>query len=863
MERAFYEIGIIEKMGYQGYFLIVADFIQWSKDHKISVGPGRGSGAGSIVAYALNITNLNPLSYGLLFERFLNPDRISMPDFDTDFADSRRHEVIEYVSRRYGRDHVAQIITFGTMASRMAVRDVGRVMGLSYGEVDIIAKLIPTGVGLQESLDTVKELKAIYDGSPKIKRCIDIAIKLEGVVRHTSMHAAGVVVSKDRLTEYCPLQEAAKGDISTVTQYSMTPVEHLGLLKFDFLGLSNLTIIQTALKIIRKTKEIDLDIDNLPVDDPKTFKLLSDAETTGVFQLESDGMKRYLKELKPSVFEDIIAMVALYRPGPMQWIGKFIDRKHGREEITYAHPLAKNALENTYGIIVYQEQLMQMSKDMAGFTGGQADTLRKATAKKIKELMAKIGKEFVEGCVKNGIDRKIADELYNAMQDFAQYSFNKSHAACYALIAYQTAYLKAHFPSEFMAALMTSNQDNLDKLAIDIAECEKMGIRVLAPSVNESFEEFGVVKETGNIRFGLSAIKNVGIAVAEEIVAERKNGGIYKDLRDFITRLGSKVINKKSMEALAMAGGLDDLGERAELLYNMEKILSYASTFQKNSNCGQVSLFCNPEEVELAEIVMDKTLAVPKKQKLAWERELLGMYVSEHPLSGIIHILEPHRTKKLSEITEDIDGQYVRVAGIITSMQEIVTKKNQKMIFAKVEDTTTHVEILAFPKILEATRTMWFNDKIISVEGFVSFKDGAPKILAESVYEIEETTIAPAFEPKSKRGSYQKGSWNNRNDSSQSFTNHSSTSSNTTSAPIKKPILKEIIITVPKQSDKSILIEIKEILQSHPGEGKTSIKIPTPDNGFKTIEVKNKVEICPVLVRKLSDLVSKENIQTL
>lgn len=863
-DRFKYELAVISKMDYEGYFLIVADFIQWAKDQKISVGPGRGSGAGSIIAYAFNITNLNPLDYGLLFERFLNPDRISMPDFDSDFADSRRSEVIEYVCKKYGRDHVAQIITFGTMAARMAVRDVGRVLGMSYNEVDIIAKLIPAGMNLNDSLLNIYELKDLYNGNQQVKQCIDIAIRLEGVVRHASMHAAGVVISKDKLTEYCPLQEATKGDISTVTQYSMGPIEHLGLLKFDFLGLSNLSIIQNALRIIRKTRNIEIDIDRLDMNDKKTYALLSKAETTGVFQLESDGMKRYLKELKPTVFEDIIAMVALYRPGPMQWIDSFIARKHGREPISYVHPKAKEALKNTYGIIVYQEQVMQMSKDMAGFSGGQADTLRKAMGKKIKELMVKVGKEFVAGCAQHGVDKKIAEDLYLAMQDFAQYAFNKSHAACYAMIAYQTAFLKAHYPSEFMAALMTSNKDDLDKLAIDIAECDRMKIKVLPPSVNESFEDFGVVKENDNVRFGLSAVKNVGLAVAEEIVEERKKGGIYKDLKDFISRLQGKVINKKSMESLVMAGALDDLGERAELLYNMEKILTYAANFQKNKSAGQSSLFGSEDSIETADISLDKTKPADKKQRLSWERELLGMYVSEHPLSGIGHIIEPHRTKKLSEVRTDIEGEYIRVSGIITNLQKILTRQNQNMIFAKLEDTEANIEILVFPKLLETTLALWQNDKIVAVEGFVSFKDGAPKILAELVYEIDEKMVAPAFVPKEKkRNGFDKWKKNgNGNNGNSNAFGKSLPPEGNSSDKIVTTVPETLIINIPPNSGRSILLEIKEILTSHPGLSKVIIKISNNGDGFKEIKVKNTTELSPVVLRRLKELVGRDCVQT-
>lgn len=859
-QRYQYEYGVIKQMGFFGYFLIVADFIQWSKDHKISVGPGRGSGAGSIIAYALNITNLEPLKYDFLFERFLNPDRISMPDFDTDFADSRRNEVIEYVCHRYGRNHVAQIITFGTMAARMAIRDVGRVLGMTYSEVDMIAKLIPFGMNLTGALDSISELKEIYNGSEQVRKCLDIAKKLEGVVRHASMHAAGVVISKAPLLEYCPLQMATKGDISTVTQYSMIPLEHIGLLKFDFLGLSNLTIIQNALRIIRKTKDVELDIDNLPLDDKKTYQLLTKGDTIGVFQLESDGMRRYLKELRPTVFEDIIAMVALYRPGPMQWIDDFISRKHGRSAVTYVHPKAEAALKNTYGIIVYQEQVMQISKDMAGFTGGQADTLRKAMGKKIKALMEKMGKEFLNGCVKNGVDKKIAEDLYQAMQDFAQYAFNKTHAACYALIAYQTAYLKSHYPSEFMAALMTSNNDDLDKLAIDISECDRMNIKVLPPSVNESFEEFGVVKETGNIRFGLGAIKNVGQAVAEEIVEERKNDGQYQDFKDFITRLDSKVINKKSIEALAMAGAFDDMSERATIVYNMEKILAYATSIQKNRSTGQTSLFGTEAESNMADLKLEQTKPADKKQRLAWERELLGMYVSEHPLSDLAHLIEPNRTKRLREITPDIEGKFVRVAGVVTTIQKILTRQNQKMIFTKLEDMDSNIEILVFPKLLENDADIWQADKVIAIDGYVSFKDGAAKILAEAVYSLDDGRKLPNFVERGKKKNNFKFNGGNGHSSQE---NASKASQKPKKEPqIYKPALKTLSIEIPHGSDRSILFEIKEILENYPGESSVILKIPNNGNGCKEVAIKQKADLSPVVLRKLKELVGKEGVFT-
>ncbi|MEI6498480.1 MAG: DNA polymerase III subunit alpha [bacterium] len=851
-ERYLYEYGVIDHMGYQGYLLIVADYVQWAKDQGIAVGPGRGSGAGSIITYCFNITNLDPLQFNLLFERFLNPDRISMPDIDMDFADSRRSEVIEYVCGKYGRDHVAQIITFGTMAARMAVRDVGRVLSMTYSEVDVIAKLIQPGMKLQEALENIDEIKSLYNSDAKVRQCLDIAKKLEGVVRHSSMHAAGVVISKEKLTEYCPLQEAQKGDISTLTQYPGTMIEHLGLLKMDFLGLSNLTIIQNALRIIKKTHEVEIDIDNLPIDDKEAYELLARGDTTGVFQLESDGMKRYLKELKPTVFEDIIAMVALYRPGPMQWIDEFIARKHGRKPVEYVHEKSKESLKNTYGIIVYQEQVMQISKDMAGFTGGQADTLRKAMGKKIKELMDKMGKEFIDGCVKNNVSREIAENLFKAMQDFAQYAFNKSHAACYAMIAYQTAYLKAHYPSEFMAALMTSNQDDLDKLAIDINECEKIGVKVLPPLVNESFEDFGVVKANGNVRFGLSAIKNVGYAVGQEIVKERKKGP-YVDFKDFLARLSTKVINKKSLEALAMSGALDDMGDRNVFVYNMEKILEYSNNMQKMRDNTQTSLFGNDIKIETADLILEDTTPCDKKQRLVWERELLGMYVSDHPLSDIGHVIETNRTIEIKNIRPTKDNEFVRISGIITTILRKMTRNNQNMAFVKIEDMNANIEVIIFPKVLERIQDILLTDKIVAVDGFISYKDGAAKILAENIVEIGEGQAAPKFETRGR-----KKQWGEKKESFPTNTSTSTTTQNNGDYNLKP---KGIEIQIPSSSDRELLLHLKEIFAKHAGESEIYLKISDIDGGLSTKKIKSQLDINPVSQHMIENLVGKENIK--
>jgi DNA polymerase-3 subunit alpha len=736
-ERFEYELQVIEKMGYEGYFLIVADYVNWAKKQGIVVGPGRGSAAGSVVAYALGIVDIDPMKFGLLFERFLNPDRISMPDIDMDFADDRRNEVIAYVTKKYGQERVAQIITFGTMAARNAIRDTGRVLSISYAEVDKIAKTIPEKMNLKQALVESKEFKELYNADPKYKKLIDLATKLEGVARHSSTHAAGVVISKDPLVEYTPLQKAIKGDLATNTQYEMHAIEDLGLLKMDFLGLSNLTVLKNAMRIIKKVFEKEIDLYTLPIDDKKTFQLLARAETTGVFQLESAGMKRYIKELKPNVFEDIIAMVALYRPGPMENIPDFIARKQGSKKIHYDHPLLEDALKNTYGIIVYQEQVMQVSKDMAGFTGGEADTLRKAMGKKIAALMAEMHIKFVEGSIKNGVDKKIAEKVYKDFETFAQYAFNKSHSACYALIAYWTAYLKAHFPAAFMAALMTSDYGNMDRIAIEIAECQRMKIEVLPPDVNESFAEFGVVKESGNIRFGLMAIKNVGLGSIEKIVEAREEGGRFKTIEDFAKRVSSSDVNKKVLESLIKSGAMDSLGDRATLLENMERILMFASKSQGNSANGQIDLF-GGTGVEMPPLKLESPLRkIPTHEKLAWEKELLGIYVSEHPVNDFKETFIKIGLKEIVEITEEMSDQIVRIGGVITTITKIQTRTKQTMYFVPFEDGTAKTEVIVFPKVIEENPDIWQIGKILVIRGRVSTKDAQIKIICEKALILE------------------------------------------------------------------------------------------------------------------------------
>lgn len=745
-ERLDFELATIERMGFAAYFLIVADYINWAKDHGVIVGPGRGSAAGSVVAYSLKITNLDPLRYGLLFERFLNPDRISMPDIDTDFDDVKRKDVIEYVSQKYGVDRVAGIITFGTMAARAAVRDVGRVLGLTFGEVDRVAKVIPPPVQgrhipLEKSKSESPELRAMYEGDPRVRRLIDLAIKLEGTTRHASQHACGIVIAPGPLVNYTPLQKAQGGDVEQVVQYSLHSAEVMGLLKMDFLGLSNLSVIRDALEIIEAVYGDTIDMETLPLDDPKTFELLGRGETTGVFQLESDGMKKYIRELKPTAIEDIIAMVALYRPGPMQFIESFIDRKHGREKITYFHPLTESALANTYGIPIYQEQVMQVAKDMAGFTGGEADTLRKAMGKKIAKLMAEMRVKFIDGSIKNGVPRDKAEAIFTQFEEFAAYGFNKSHAACYALIAYQTAYLKARYPDAFMAALMNSDISNLDRITIEVEECRRMGLEVLPPDINESFRGFAVVKGTNKVRFGLLAIKGIGEDVVETLYQERKKNGPYKDLEDFVTRVTGKHINRRSLESLIKSGALDRFGDRNQLFFNIETILEFQKRAGQEASSGQFNLFASsPTMLSAAQLKLKPAPPAATRDILSWEKELLGLYVSAHPFKEYGERLTGLFTP-IAKLGEKKKDKSVRTGGMFTQAKKILTKNNEPMVFTKLEDMTGDIEAVIFPRVYKEKPELWEADKAVVLSGRVQEKDGELKFLVETGYEITPDNI--------------------------------------------------------------------------------------------------------------------------
>jgi len=850
VERANYELGIVYKMGFNGYFLIVADFINWGKDKGIVFGPGRGSAASSIMAYALRITEIDPLLYDLLFERFLNPDRISMPDMDIDIQDSRRDEVIDYCVEKYGRDRVANIVTFGRMAARNSVRDVARVLQVPYSEADRLSKMIPPPVQgrhtlLKTHLKQVPELKAENETNQQSARVFDLAIKLEGTIRSHGVHAAGVVIAPDDIVEFVPLEMAQKGVIAT--QYSMIPIEELGLLKMDFLGLSNLTTIKNALRIIKKVYKKDIDIDTIPLDDKKTFQLLQNGETTGVFQLESSGMRRYLKQLKPTAFEDIVAMVALYRPGPMQWIDDFIARKHGQRKIEYLHPLMKNALENTYGVIVYQEQVMQISKDLCGFSGGQADTLRKGIAKKIPEVLAKMKKEFIEGAIEHsGADRRMMEKFWTQLEEFAAYCFNKVHSACYGLIAYQTAYLKANYPAAFMAALMTSDYDNTDRLAIEITECKNMGIEVLPPDINQSFHEFGVVPGEQQIRFGLDAVKNVGHGAVEEILRAREElGGKFESLEDFFRHVNAHIVNRKALESLIKSGALDSFGERGQLVDNIENMQAFAARLQKDAASGQVGLFNegNGNENLAAKLVLEASAAeYPAADQLNWERELLGLYLSHHPLEAYEGLLA-ERTLLISSISAEMDGRAVALGGSIVGLRDIVTRNGAKMAFVQIADSSGTVEVVIFPKVYGALTAPLQRDQVIIVKGKLGGgrdprNDGELKLLADEISLISAQEAAD-FQPGTKPQRPDAGA----------------TAPKIPLSPAKQ----RLYIRLEDSANQPLLLTLKETLDDHKGE--TEVVLITGEQVSKqAIKLPQTISVNEQSLRDLAAIFGSTNV---
>ncbi|MEM1483987.1 DNA polymerase III subunit alpha [Oscillospiraceae bacterium PP1C4] len=752
VDRLEYELDVVTRMGYVDYYLIVFDFINYAKSMDIPVGPGRGSGAGSLAAYCIGITGIDPIRYNLLFERFLNPERVSMPDFDIDFCYERRQEVIDYVVRKYGADHVAQIITFGTMAARAAIRDVGRVLGVPYQQVDMVAKLVPMELKmtLDKALSVSNDIKTLYEGDPKMRELLDMARKIEGMPRHASTHAAGVVITRDSVDSYVPLY---KSDEAIVTQYTMTTLEELGLLKMDFLGLRTLTVISYAQKEIRKYNP-DFDANNISLEDPETFAMLTKGQCMGVFQFESAGMRSVISQLRPVSIEDLIAVISLYRPGPMDSIPTYIRNRHNPELVTYKHPLLKPILEVTHGCIVYQEQVMQICRALGGYSYGRADLVRRAMSKKKHDVMEKERAAFVEGAQRNGVRLEIGNQIFDEMSSFASYAFNKSHAAAYAFVSYQTAYLKCHYPKEFMAALLTSVLDNTGKVIEYIGECSRIGIKVLPPDVNTSGEGFTVSGDS--IRFGLLAVKNIGRGFIHELTAERETYGIFTSFADFCERMYGKEMNKRALESLIKSGALDCVcHNRHQMLAGYETVIDDIDSANKRNLSGQINLFDNPDVSAKPEHVLPDVEEFDSTRLLAMEKETAGLYISGHPMARFAQVIAKYDCTPIADITSAeergsgiTDGAGVRVAAIVNGKKLKSTRSGEMMAFVQTEDTSGGIEMLVFPKVLAAFSGKINEGTVVIIKGKVSIReDEDAKLIAESValpeeYEDAMNTIA-------------------------------------------------------------------------------------------------------------------------
>ena len=816
--RLDHELGIIKTMGYAGYFLIVKDFIDYARRRDIPVGPGRGSAAGSLVSYALQITNIDPIEYDLLFERFLNPERVSMPDIDIDFCYERREEIIRYVKKKYGDKNVTQIITFGTMAARGVIRDVGRVLNMSLAEIDKIAKMIPAAIGmtLDKALEMVAELREIADKDEMHRKLIDNSRILEGLARHASTHAAGVVITPGELTKYTPLFKPSQGDVTT--QYDMKILEMIGVLKMDFLGLRTLTVIDDTLKLLKK-RGISLDLDSLSLDDPDTYKIFGNGETIGVFQFESSGMRECLRRLKPQRLGDLIAMNALYRPGPMDMIDDFIQRKHGETKIEYLHPMLEPILKETYGVMVYQEQVMRVASDLAGFSLGAADLLRRAMGKKKHELMKEQRKLFVQGAAQKGISEKIANEIFALMAKFAGYGFNKSHAAGYSLVAYQTAYLKAHYPAEFMAANMTSEMNNTSRIVILIEECKRMGINVLPPDVNESDFKFTVVER--NIRFGLGAVKNVGKNAILSFLKAREDHGRFKTIFDFVENIDSRLVNKKVMESLVQAGGFDSLqGHRAQLMASVDLAAAYSQRVHVQRANGQTNIFDSDDPGTNANHpALPDATPWSQGEQLSREKELLGFYFSGHPLGKHRLELQMFSRHTLDKIHAVPDRTEVKVGAIITGVKKHFDRKNRAMAFVTIEDLTGNAEMIVFADAFEKYNQIIHEDSMVFIIGKVSSKgdNDENKILCDNLIPLTEV-------------------WD-RSVKNISFS-----------------------LKINHETETHIR-EIKNILSKNRGRIPIYINVKTPENG-EYVFLSKKITARPslALVNKLSDIIGAENI---
>lgn len=905
-DRLEYELGVIKTMGFSGYFLIVADFVQEAKRRGITVGPGRGSAAGSIVSYVLDVTTLDPLEYGLLFERFLNPERISMPDIDIDFADTRRDEVLEYVRQKYGADRVIQICTFGTLAARAAVKDVGRAYGVSFAEMNALAKVISDrpGTTLDEALAT-DELKAAIESNDTYKKILEVALKLEGKARHVSVHACGVVITPEPAVKYTALQRAPKDEDTIITQFDAKPLEALGLLKMDFLGLKNLTIIQTALLIIERMHNVKIDMSTIPMNDKKTFELLSRGETTGVFQLESPGMRRYLKQLKPTKFDDITAMVSLYRPGPMDKIPDYIKCKHGLKEVTYLHPDLKPILEPTYGVGIYQEQILEMARVFAGFSLGEADLLRRAIGKKIKKELDDQREKFIKGAMSRGYTERLATTLFDdVITPFAGYGFNKSHGACYARIAYETAYLKALYPTEFMAALLSSEEGDTDRISIEIEEARAMGLKVLPPDINESLANFTSLAG-GNIRFGLLGVKGVGESSIRQIIELREKEGKFKSVEDFASRVPAKLLNKKLLESLAKSGALDCFGERGVLVAQFDKVAEYSKS-AGDVGASQTDMFESlGRDSAGSKIEFDPQDPASGYKKLQWEKETLGLYVSSHPLAGLRKYISK-KARLIDSLSGDDTGRKITVAGIVEQSKVLHTKKGESMAIVTIEDPTGKMEVMFFPRTYaQFKETIEKPDSILVMAGTLDQRMGLPQLKAEAVKRVSlETMVDRAKadgmfneeEARDWRGTARKeveevvevvtedgdvvtervktaaapaditlvaepkvlgplAEWIGKGMpvaeplTKLHLTEYSVSDDEKSAAP---PAISIHTITLPARAPKQLLLEIKTIFETFPGREKVQLQI-----GEKTVPVGMTITMSPILEKRVEEAVKK------
>lgn len=832
-ERLDYELSVVDKMGFNTYFLIVHDFVKYAKDQKIVVGPGRGSAAGAIIAWSLRITDVDPIKYGLFFERFLNPERVSMPDIDIDFADNRRDEVLSYVIEKYGRSNVAQIITFGTMAPKAAIRDTGRALGYPYAEVDALSKAVPPAVlgkyaPLNKSIEDDPELSSIYKNDPRARKVLNYAKKLEGTVRHIGTHACAVIISEKELPNYTALQYGAGGRGEIVTQYDAKPLESLGLLKMDFLGLRNLTVIEKTLEIVKERTGEEIDMLKLNLEDEETFKLLQRGETTGVFQLESGGMRRYLKELKPTQFEDIVAMGALYRPGPMEWIPTYIEGKHHPDKVKYLDDSFKEILAPTYGVAVYQEQILQLARDFAGFSLGEADILRKAVGKKDPKLLEEQRTKFINGAVENGADKKFSEEVFKkVVEPFAGYGFNKAHAVCYGLIAYQTAYLKAHYPTAFMTALLCSDANNTDRVVVEIKECIDKGIEVLPPSINESFAEFAMVDDK-KIRFGLLAIKGLGDGPIEEIIKERTANGQFKSIEDMASRLKPQVLNKKVIQAMAYSGALDEIGERNLLAENYSALSKYSKQVHDTTANGQTDIFgmLPEEELENCSLELDKVPPASKLQRLKWEKDILGLYVSGHPLQGLGQYIS-RRASLISKLTPKHLDKKIKIVGAISDLRKIMTKAGKYMATFTIEDPSARIRAVMFPRSYQQYGALLSDDNVIGFSGKVDNKRGQCQFICEAAKKlslpimIENAQEHHIYDPNDK--SYLAvrdldDIWNDNIDQEEE-SSQSGAESQT--------------ITVPKSVTTEQMQKLKQILMDNQGDTEVELFLESADKRIK------------------------------